>query len=237
ADAVEAFCDIGVQDELGLVADLVENGLDGIVTGPSRSEAAGVGLEARFPLRLQGQLDQGLGCSVGHRGDAQGSFFLGAGLGDPYPADRPASPFQVQVLNQQAALVGVEAGDAIDPRRLLALVVLSDPAYGQQLGRRGPQQQTLQVSNSPPLPLLLGPIDATLERVDLRLDLVPASVLPRRNQRRETHRRSLPRCLRSARTDRPYPAVSRAHVSVLLIPRLSPGPSLLGPSSPRAPCA
>src|SRR5262249_11257079 len=120
---------------------------------------------------------------------------------------------------------------------LLALVVLSDPAYRQQLGRRGPQQQTLQAPDFPPLPSLLGPIDATLERVDGRLDLVPADVLPRRNQRRCRHRRSLPRCLRSARTGRPYPAASRAHVSLVLIPGLSPGPSLLGQSSPRTPCA
>ena len=93
-----------------------------------------------------------------------------------------------------------------------------DAAYRQQLGRRGPQRQTLQALDFPPLPLLFSPIDATLERVDLRLDLGPRDVLPRCNPwRLGKHLRSLPCCVRSARSNRLHPPASRAHVSRFLL--------------------
>jgi hypothetical protein len=142
-DAVEAFRDVSIQDVLRLVSDLLKNCLDGIMAGPSRSEAVGVGLETRFPLRFENQLDQRLCCSFGHRGNAQRPLFLRAGLGYPYPTHRLGWSLQVQVRDQGPPLMGFQGNNPIDPRCLLALVVLSDTTYRQQLGRQGPQQQTL----------------------------------------------------------------------------------------------
>ena len=51
-DAVEAFLDIGVEGVLGLEADEVEDGFDGVVGGAPRAKAVGVGFELRLPFRL-----------------------------------------------------------------------------------------------------------------------------------------------------------------------------------------
>jgi hypothetical protein len=83
------------------------------------------------------------------------------------------------------------------------------------------------------LALLFSPIDATLECVDLRFDLTPKDALPRRNRRYPCGcHRSLPRCRCSTLIDHLYPVANSAHVSLVLVPGLSPGPSLLGQSLP-----
>jgi hypothetical protein len=46
---VEAFCDVGIQNVFGFMADERENGFDRIVTGPTRSAAVAVGCKACFP--------------------------------------------------------------------------------------------------------------------------------------------------------------------------------------------
>src|SRR5262249_36033449 len=75
----------------------------------------------------------------------------------------------------------------------------------------------------PPLALLFSPIDATLECVDVRLDLGPGDALPRRNLRYPGGRhRFLPRCVRNTLTGHLYPTANRAHVSGILYPPAFP---------------
>ena len=44
-DAVEAFGDVGVEDEFGFEADEVEDGFNGVVGGASGAKAVGVGFK------------------------------------------------------------------------------------------------------------------------------------------------------------------------------------------------
>jgi hypothetical protein len=69
-DAVEAFLDVGIQHILGLEPDVVKDGFNRIVGTAARSEPIRVGLELCFPLRFEGQLDQGLPGAVTQGRDA-----------------------------------------------------------------------------------------------------------------------------------------------------------------------
>jgi hypothetical protein len=68
-DFVEAFFEVGVEDEFGFEANVIEDGFNGIVGTASGSETVRVWLEDRFPLRFQRLFDQRLPGAVKHRGD------------------------------------------------------------------------------------------------------------------------------------------------------------------------
>ena len=61
---VEAFFDVCLQNILGLMADVANDGFEGILRATPRSEPVTFRLEPCFPLWLQCQLDQGLFGSV-----------------------------------------------------------------------------------------------------------------------------------------------------------------------------
>ena len=75
-NAVEAFFDVGFQDELGFETDVVEDGFDGVLCAASRPEAVTVGFEAGFPFWFEWQLDQGLLGPVTHSGNTKRSLFV-----------------------------------------------------------------------------------------------------------------------------------------------------------------
>ena len=85
---IEAFCDVGVQDIFGFLANGRENRCNRIVAGAPGAKAIAVGCEARLPCRFQRAFDEGGAGSIGHGRHAQWSLIRRAWLRDPDAADR-----------------------------------------------------------------------------------------------------------------------------------------------------
>jgi len=66
---IEASLDVCVEDVFVLLAGGSKDGLDRIVRRAARAEAVAIWLKSRFPLRLEGQFDEGLVCPIEHGGD------------------------------------------------------------------------------------------------------------------------------------------------------------------------
>src|SRR5215813_15602411 len=73
---IEAFCDVGIQNVFGFMADDRENGFDRIVTGPARSEAVAVGGKACFPFGFEHTVGQRLEGAVVYGGNPHSTLPL-----------------------------------------------------------------------------------------------------------------------------------------------------------------
>jgi hypothetical protein len=133
-DAVEAFGNVGIEHILGALLDAFKDGHDRIVAGSAWSKSVAVGLELGFPLGFQCEFDQSLSCSIRQGGNAEGPLFIGSGLGNPDSTDWLWPGIQIEAGNPVQSLMRFEGSNAIYPRSVLALVVLSHPTDGQTFG-------------------------------------------------------------------------------------------------------
>src|SRR6266542_1490294 len=129
-DTVETFCNIRIEGIFGFMAQGRENRFDRIVTGSTRSKAIAVGFKAGLPFGFESRFDQTLACPVSHHGNAQGPVLGGAGLRNPDPTHRLYRLPKSQVVCQCEALGGSQGFYPIDPRSLLALVLLGYFPHG-----------------------------------------------------------------------------------------------------------
>ena len=74
---IEAFGDVDFERELRSVSNRREDGSDGIMTGPSRAKAIGMGGELGFPFRFKGLTHESLSSSIRLSGNAQWPFVRG----------------------------------------------------------------------------------------------------------------------------------------------------------------
>src|SRR5215813_2965080 len=87
-DAVEAFCNVGVEGIFGFMANGRENGADRIMTGSAWTKSITVGFKAGFPFGFEGRGDQTLPGPIGHHGDAERTLLRGVRFSDPDPPHR-----------------------------------------------------------------------------------------------------------------------------------------------------
>src|SRR5712692_12037240 len=129
-DAVEAFCDVGVEGIFGFMANGRENGGDRIMTGSAWTKSITVGFKAGFPFGFEGRFDQTLQCSIGHHGDAERSLLSGVRFGDPDPPHRLDRLSQSQGVRQREPLGWSQRLYPVDSRGFLPLIVLSHLPHG-----------------------------------------------------------------------------------------------------------
>ena len=134
---IECSFEIGVQDIFCLLLNRVEDRFDRIVTGAPWPEPVGIGFKARFPFGFEGEFGQMLPRTLNHDGNPQGTLLAFPRLwySDSPPVRRDIFPvLGVDLVRHDRTLRWFHGFDAIDPCGFLALVVLCDPANGQEPG-------------------------------------------------------------------------------------------------------
>ena len=133
-DAVKTLRDIRIQHILGLLVDRDKDRTDGIVGGATGTEAVAVGCECGFPFWFQRQFHQSLQGSVMQRWNTSRALLIRPALRSPHPPEGLAVRPPPQVVSQSESLGRVEGFDAINPRGVLPVLVVGDPADCQELG-------------------------------------------------------------------------------------------------------
>src|SRR6266446_2379131 len=160
------------------MADNRENGFDRIVTGPPRSESIAVGFKACFPFGFEHTMGQCLEGSVVYGGNAQRPHVVGPRFWYPYPTNRGSFITQGQGMRERQPLLGGQGLDPINACRLFPLIVLSDPAYGQELRRPGLHQQSLECAYGATITTTGGSVDAFLKLEHIPLHFLPGNHVP-----------------------------------------------------------
>src|SRR5512132_3806886 len=165
-DGVEALGDVGIEDPLAaaLAGERDMDGLDRIHRASPWPETVAVRLEARLPLRLQRQLDDGLHYPVRDRRYAQRPPPAVA-LRDINPTDRlgmvaleaQTFPEQRESMRRQPAHL------AVDPWCFPAAIDLRHLTDRQKLRGSRPNEELLKVPHLRRLAVLAGPKDPFLQ--------------------------------------------------------------------------
>lgn len=141
---VEAWFDVGVSNVCGFMADAREDGFERLVPGPPWAASLAVGFTAGFPCGFEHTVRERWEGSVVYGGDPQRPHGVGPRLRYPSPTNRCGLVPHGPGMRQRQPLLGRHGRDPINACRLCPLVVLGDPAYGQELGRPGSPHQSLK---------------------------------------------------------------------------------------------
>jgi hypothetical protein len=177
-EAVETLRDLGVQGVLGLLFNRGEDRPDGIVYGSSGAESVAVGFEPSLPLWLKYEFDEGLECPIVERGNRQRAPFVCSRLRNPHTSGGSANWQLSQLISQGIPLAGCERLGAVDPGRVLTLVVLCDATDGEQFRRPRLQEEFLASVNSAEISRLRGFVDPPCELAHRHLQLTPRDPVP-----------------------------------------------------------
>src|SRR6516165_10274091 len=194
-DVVETALDVSIEHKFSFVSDGFKDRVNCIMAGASWPEAVTIALKLRFPFRFECHFSQRLFGAVEHGRDTQGPLLSFSWFGYPDPAIRSgfdAFPvLRVYLFCHGKPSLWGNGFDSIDPSRLLALVVLSDPSRGQQPCRFRLHQELLEFLNCPCIATLTGSVDAFLDAEHMLLEFLPGKLAPRL-----THLRGWFRCRR-----------------------------------------
>src|SRR5260370_17819617 len=101
-DVIEATFNIRIKHIFALIAYIVENRCNRIVSTASRSEPIAVGFKQGFPLRFEGWFGYCLTCPIEHNGYSERPLLTFSCLGYPAPSSRLGflllSPFLLTCL-------------------------------------------------------------------------------------------------------------------------------------------
>src|SRR5439155_11760636 len=121
---------------------------DGVVDGSTGSESIAVGFGPCFPFRFKDEFDEGLECPIVECGNRKRALFVFARLRNPHPSGGSASRQRAELSRQGTTLVGCERFDSVNPRGVLALVVLGDATDCEQFRSPRLQEEFLDSVNS-----------------------------------------------------------------------------------------
>src|SRR5713101_5018615 len=177
-NTVEAFGSIGIQNPCGLLVDADIDGSNRIPGRASRSQSVTVWCKARFPLWLKRHFDQSLEGSVKNGRDTERPLLVRCRFGYPDPSDGLCRVVESPGVDQGQSLGWREGLPAVNPSRLLALVILRDPTYCYQLSGPGCHQQSLARADSSDLTTTLGSVHALLALQHHACDFLPRERVP-----------------------------------------------------------
>jgi len=133
-NSIEAFRDVGIKHEFGLLFDALENGFHRIVGRASRSKSLTVGLETDFPFWFEGQFGKRLCSPIPHDGHPQAALFRGSTLGYPDAANEAGLGLEMQDQNKSHPPCWREVFHAVNPGCFLAPVILRHLPYCETFG-------------------------------------------------------------------------------------------------------
>ena len=87
-NAIEAFCQVGVQHIFALEPNTEANGFERVMGAASWSKPIAVWFKAGLPLGFEREFHEGLKCSISHGGNPLTALLGRARLGYPNPPDR-----------------------------------------------------------------------------------------------------------------------------------------------------
>ena len=134
-DPIETLRDISIQGVRGLLLNRDEDRPDGVVDGSSGSESIAVGFAPCFPCRCKDEFAEGVECPIVERGNRQRAFVVCARLRNPHPSGGSAGRQRAERSRQGTPLGWCERCDPVNPRGVLALVVLGDATDCEQFRR------------------------------------------------------------------------------------------------------
>jgi len=175
---VTAFFHVGVENIAGFMAANRDNGFDRIVSGPPRSDSIAVGCKAGCPCGFEHTMGPCLEGSVVSGGHAPRPHVVGPRLWSPYPTNRGGLLTQSQGMRERQPLLGGQGLDPINACRLFPFMVLSDPAYGQELRRPGLHQPSLEWAYCATITTTGGSGEAFLQLEHLPLHCLPGHPVP-----------------------------------------------------------
>ena len=149
----------------------------------------------RYPDHLR-HFDQGLECAVEDGRETSRPFLVRCQFGYPDPSDGLCLVMEVQGVGQGQSLGWREGCPSVNPRRLLALVILRDPTYCSQFCRPGGHQQSLERADSSNIATTFGSVNALVELKHHSLNLLPRESVPsiHRLSRNRVHSFLAPPC-------------------------------------------
>jgi hypothetical protein len=132
---VECALYVRVENILGFLLDREDNCSHGILTTSSGTKAITVGFKLGFPFRFEGHFYQCLLAAFLHGRNAEWTLFRFSWLGYPDASNwfgRVVVPMAwVNLPCHFASVFGFDGFHPVDPRRFLALVLLSHSPNGE----------------------------------------------------------------------------------------------------------
>jgi hypothetical protein len=111
-------------------------------------------------------------------GNRKRALFVFARLRNPYPSGGSAGRQRAELSRQGTALVGCERFDSVNPRGVLALVVLGDATDCEQFRSPRLQEEFLESVDSADISRLRGFVDPPFELKHRYLPLAPGELVP-----------------------------------------------------------
>jgi hypothetical protein len=157
---------------------------DGLPAGTSWTKSLSVGRPLRFPLGFQTLAYQGLSgsCMVGWH--AERTLCRAPAFRNPRASQRGGLAGELPGASQPESLGRGERLRPLDPRCVLAAVVLAHTSHGYQPGVPGLAQQVWACVSRADMATVRGLVKTLLEAEAMPMDLLPGHGLPGRHQAR-----------------------------------------------------
>ena len=134
ADSIEAFRNVGIKYEFGLLIDGIVYCFNRIVRRASWSKAVTIWLETGFPFWFESQFGERLCRPIPHDGNSQAALFRGSTLGYPDAADGAGLGMEMQEQDKAHPFCWRKVFHAVNPGCFLAPVILRHLPYCETFG-------------------------------------------------------------------------------------------------------